>query len=237
MYAPQSTQLAAPRGSRILPAIVSALVVLAIVAMALAIRSVAVSSTASDTGAVASEQFDSPALHSGFASATRPVLDSPALHGGFQAAGSYKAPAGALNSGGFTGIPYSATIVATQVTSMDAADSLRKEHLGVAPATVSGSQAAGSYKAPAGALNSGGFTGIPYSATIVATQVTSMDTADSLRKEHLGIAPATAGGFPVTSSRDQIERYRGQLRRTSPAQAVTTDDALNRFHKAHLSGR
>jgi hypothetical protein len=187
MYAPQSTQLTAQRGSRALPAIMSAIVILAVAGAAFGVRSMA---SQGAPATIARPQYDSPALRNGGALATiaRPQYDSPALRGGTQSA------------------------VVPAVNTFETSDSLRLEHLGIAPATVVGKAIVTGrdrieihrqehLRKGATSFVSGAGIRTEYlpSAAAAAQVATSFDSWDSLRTEHLGGAAAQA---PVVTSFD-----------------------------------
>ena len=167
MFTRQSSQLVDHRAARMLPVIMSAVVVLTIVAVVLATRPFAAATTVKTP---ASQQYDSPALRQGIGpvSVSAPQYDSPALR---KMAGS-----------------------AAAATIIQSADELRKEHV---PGAFTGKSALGEAAAAnaptAATTNPADAARREHLAPIVATPhalpaVTGRDRIEIHRLEHLGKA-------------------------------------------------
>jgi len=188
MFTRQSSQLVDQRAGRLLPVIMSAVVVLTIVAVLLATRPFAAATDSSAANAK-SQQLDSPALRNGIGpvSISTPQYDSPALR---KAIG-----------------PAAATTV------IQSADLLRKEHVpgaisDPAKSALTTSDLMRAYylqNMQASLLHQSWLREV--AATYTPTAATT-DTTDALRREHLAPFAVTPRPIPAVTGRDRVEIHR-----------------------------
>jgi hypothetical protein len=196
MFTRQSSQLVDHRAGRLLPVIMSAVVILTIVAVVLATRPFAAGTTPS-VKTSASEQYDSPALRQGIGpvSISSEQLDSPALRKAIGPA------AGA------------AIIQST--------DALRKEHVPgsigttVKPVVTSSDLMRAYYlqNMQASLLHQAWLREVAAAYTPVAA---TADTMDALRREHLAPFVASVRPLPGVTGRDRVEIHRLEHLKKAP---------------------
>lgn len=187
MFTRQSSQLVDPRAGRILPVIMSAVVILTIVAVVLATRPFAASTPSVKTSV--SEQLDSPALRQGIGpiSISSEQLDSPALR--------------------------KAIGPAAGAATIQSADALRKEHVPGAIGTtvkpvVTSSDLMRAYylqNMQASLLHQAWLREVAAAYTPVAA---TADTSDALRREHLAPFVVAPRALPAVTGRDRVEIHR-----------------------------